>query len=916
MSNVVMRRKRPRDDSVGQNTFKGKRKDESLTHDDYTVGWVCALSEEQTAATAMLDREHPPLSKPSTDNNAYTLGSIGEHNVVIACLPLGMTGIAPSAAVVNSMVATFPRIKFGLMVGVGGGVPSKDNNIQLGDVVVSTPVGTYPGVVKWDSGKITGIDKFERTGSLNMPPKSLLTALTLLRTRHAMGRSMISQYLEEVKQKSSELASMICRTDSLQDLLFKSSYSHVEQPALDEDEEDYKKYESCHFCDKSMIVKRNPEKSPVHYGLIASGDKLVKDAAFRNKLNKELGGHVLCVEMEAAGLMNEFPCLVIRGICDYADSHKNDDWQEYAAIRAAAFAKELLQYVQADDIEKERPVKDILEEVQSVLNGLQEDVAQIHSRQTRQEDTKVLDWLTPVDYGLQQSENINTREQGTGHWLIETEEFQTWLLTKGQTLFCRGIPGVGKTILTSIVVDNLISNFRHNSTIGIAYIYCNFRRVDDQATQKLLGSLLKQLAAGLPDLPIELKRLYTNHQPGRTRPSPQEILSALGSVAARFSRVFVVIDALDETGNEREDFLTELSRLQQQNHINLFTTSRHDSKITNENEELFRNLTKLEIVAAPDDLQAYVRANLKWLPPNIRNGTTLPQDIVAGIAESVDGMFLLARIYLNLLSFKISVTEIRNQLEAFQQCGKRRGTGNAGTPLADAYKQTMERINGQQPEHTILAKKVLLWIAFARRELKVIELQHALATGNEPQVVHDQDLPFVEKMVAVCAGLITIDEKTNVIRLVHFTTQEYINQQPDQLLPMTEQYITRTCLNYISLSGLRILDGDPLSGMTDFLKQVKYHPFYNYAAQNWGHHARDSPISQLELESFVLETDVHTSANLLILTESMVNHLLSRRMGKQDLKSFTKLHVAAYFGLANLVEDLIRVGFEIDPWLV
>jgi Cdc6-like AAA superfamily ATPase len=272
------------------------------------------------------------------------------------------------------------------------------------------------------------------------------------------------------------------------------------------------------------------------------------------------------------------------------------------------------------------------------LTELQDNVAQIHSRQTRQEDVTILDWLTPVDYGLQQSENISTREQGTGHWLIETEEFQTWLSTKGQSLFCRGIPGVGKTILTSIVVDHLISNFRHNSTIGIAYVYCNFRRVDDQTTQQLFASLLKQIAASLPDLPMELKSLYTNHQQGRTRPSSQEILSALNSVAAKLSRVFVIIDALDETGNAREDFLTELSRLQQQNHINLFTTSRHDSKITNENEELFRNLTKLEIVAAPDDLQAYVRGNLKWLPSNIRNGTTLPRDIVAGIAESVDGL--------------------------------------------------------------------------------------------------------------------------------------------------------------------------------------------------------------------------------------------------------------------------------------
>jgi hypothetical protein len=188
------------------------------------------------------------------------------------------------------------------------------------------------------------------------------------------------------------------------------------------------------------------------------------------------------------------------------------------------------------------------------------------------------------------------------------------------------------------VVDHLVSNFRHNSAIGIAYVYCNFRRVDEQKVDQLLASLLKQLVVCLPHLPMEATTLYTKHQQGRTRPSLQEILSALNSVAARFSRLFVIIDALDETGNSREDFLIELSRLQQQNHVNLFTTSRHDTKITNEKEELFENLTKLEIIAAPDDLQTYVRGNLKWLPYNIRNGTTLPQDIVAGIAKSVDGM--------------------------------------------------------------------------------------------------------------------------------------------------------------------------------------------------------------------------------------------------------------------------------------
>jgi nucleoside phosphorylase len=106
----------------------------------------------------------------------------------------------------------------------------------------------------------------------------------------------------------------------------------------------------------------------VHYGLIASGNQVIKDATFRDKLVKDLGGHVLCIEMEAAGLVNDFPCIVIRGICDYADSHKNKNWQEHAAATAAAFAKELLQHIQPGDVDRERPVKELLNEGQWFLN--------------------------------------------------------------------------------------------------------------------------------------------------------------------------------------------------------------------------------------------------------------------------------------------------------------------------------------------------------------------------------------------------------------------------------------------------------------------------------------------------------------------------------------------------------------------
>jgi nucleoside phosphorylase len=146
-------------------------------------------------------------------------------------------------------------------------------------------------------------------------------------------------------------------------VLFKADYSHVNEgtgcgaiPNNDDGDDE----ESCQFCDRAKVVKRKPRDMRIHYGLIASGNQVIKDATFRDKLNKDLSGNVLCVEMEAAGLMDHFPCVVIRGICDYADSHKNKDWQEHAAAVAAAFAKELLGYVQPSDVDRQRPVKDIL----------------------------------------------------------------------------------------------------------------------------------------------------------------------------------------------------------------------------------------------------------------------------------------------------------------------------------------------------------------------------------------------------------------------------------------------------------------------------------------------------------------------------------------------------------------------------
>lgn len=338
---------------------------EEKTHADYTVGWICALSKEQTAATAMLDKKHDDLPNPHHDSNTYTLGSIGNNNVVIACLPDGRYGTNAAANVVTLLAGTFPSVRFCLMVGIGGGIPS--NKVRLGDVVVGRPEGQFPGVVQWDMGKAKQGSEFELTGALDNPPKAVLTALTKLRTDNELHGSKIPVYLDEFKNKYPAAAEKYVRSDSLVDVCFKANYDHVapvkpERDGDNEEEEEEDETDACRHCDKSKVLKRKPRGMRVHYGLIASGNQVIKDSKYRNKLNKDLGSNVLCIEMEATGIVNNFPCLVIRGICDYSDSHKNKAWQEHAAAVAAAYAKELLVFIQPTELQGERLIKDVMNE--------------------------------------------------------------------------------------------------------------------------------------------------------------------------------------------------------------------------------------------------------------------------------------------------------------------------------------------------------------------------------------------------------------------------------------------------------------------------------------------------------------------------------------------------------------------------
>lgn len=326
----------------------------------YTIGWICALITEYVAAQAFLDEEHQRTTPSAErDNNHYTLGTMGKNKIVIAVLPDGEYGLVAAATVARDLLHSFPNVRVGLMVGIGGGAPSSKHDIRLGDVVVSLPGNGHGGVVQYDYGKTIQGQDFKMTGSLNRPPGVLMTALCGLRARHECHGHNITEDIEAVLAKKPRLRKKFSQPEPGLDRLYNSITIHP--PDCDDS-----CMEACGQ-DGSLIsrpVRTEEDDSPmIHYGLIASANQLMKDALLRDKLSKEKG--VMCFEMEAAGLMNHFPCLVIRGICDYSDTHKNKAWQQYAAMTAAAFAKDLLSEVHPAKVEAERKISDILSEGES-----------------------------------------------------------------------------------------------------------------------------------------------------------------------------------------------------------------------------------------------------------------------------------------------------------------------------------------------------------------------------------------------------------------------------------------------------------------------------------------------------------------------------------------------------------------------
>ncbi|KAF2452524.1 hypothetical protein BDY21DRAFT_359136 [Lineolata rhizophorae] len=444
-----------------------------------------------------------------------------------------------------------------------------------------------------------------------------------------------------------------------------------------------------------------------------------------------------------------------------------------------------------------------------------------------------------------QSDIINRRQQGTGQWFLDAPEVATWLREAKGTLFCPGILGAGKTMVAAIAVDQLLKSVQ-NSSVGVAYVYCNYKAQEEQDASSLLAAILKQLVQAQPSTSEPVQRLHKKYSTQGTKPSLDEVFGALRDVLTHYSAVHIVIDALDECrDNDRDQFLAKLRDLRAGRDLRLMVTSRFITEI----EEGFREALRLEVRARNEDVKQFDMVQQK-------------------VAEAADGMFLLARLLTDSLSDKITVHDVKLTLAKFPK----------GSEAIDhAYKDALQRIEGQLLGHCELAKKVLSWITFSKRPLTTAEICCALALEPDKAKVNLEHIPDVEDLVSVCAGLVVVDQESATIRLVHYTAQEYFERIRHSWNPSAQAFKSGSC-----------------STDEEFEERIRQNVFLDYAAKHRGEHAREVEAEVCELAcSFLLDCNSLSCAAQVLFAPGY-----RYRGYSQNHPTITALHYAALFGLS------------------
>ncbi|KAL8727660.1 MAG: hypothetical protein Q9166_005896 [cf. Caloplaca sp. 2 TL-2023] len=458
---------------------------------------------------------------------------------------------------------------------------------------------------------------------------------------------------------------------------------------------------------------------------------------------------------------------------------------------------------------------------------------------------RIISWLCPLEFRQKQENVFSDAHQGTGQWFLESKGFTGWLNGSPKNLWCYGAPGSGKTVLASIAINDLRQRFCGDGEVGIAAVYCEWKRQDILSPINLLASIWSQLVVHKP-LAREVEDLYDHHTNLRIRVRYQEILSILKREVEKLSFVYIVLDALDELDGSDDratvfiDALSGLTPAPSQK-VRILATSRSG-------QSLLPRAGVSQITAMGDDIERFVEYKIlqgisisTYLSEQARNDKALKQSLVGAISKQSSGLFLLARLFVQNLKYKTNLRGLRNAIR------------NLPPTINEQYKETWRRIEEQNPDHRSLARRILSWLSHAIGPLKAQELRHALAIKQGDNVMDTESLEAEDLFLLCCHGLISIERETQIVRLVHYTAQQYLDENRLSLFPDAQAEILRTCLTYLSFNefkrgrctfesfdsyGVNEVAKDKRIAKRRFLSNrlLKF-PFLQYAASNWGRHA-------------------------------------------------------------------------------
>ncbi|EPE30107.1 Ankyrin repeat-containing protein [Glarea lozoyensis ATCC 20868] len=557
---------------------------------------------------------------------------------------------------------------------------------------------------------------------------------------------------------------------------------------------------------------------------------------------------------------------------------------------------QILLALQSDHVNLSLDTKKDLSRVNDLVINIDRKIVQMDQKQQTQlqekEKRDLETWLTSLNFCAKQNDIFARRQEGTGEWLLQDQNFQSWLTGFKRKLWCQGIPGSGKTILTSIMVNSLEEKFG-DQNVGIAYIYCVYR--EQTSPSELIASLLKQLIQHRPVVSTDILELYKYHRRKQTRPLLTDYLRVLFSEVRNFSRVFILIDALDECSEEQKAkdlFLNEVLKLVPL--VSVLITSRDEPDKKNG----FQDKPDLVIKATKEDVRRYLETRLeKELSNFVRKGSPLWAEIVDTVVRKSRGMFLLAQLHMDSLGREDTGKGVRKALQELPE------------QIDGTYEKAMARIKNQDSRKAERAAQVLSWICYAARPITVDELRYALAVEIGDTRVDEEAVPDGNHLVSLCAGLLTIDHDSNIIRFVHYTTQEYFERIKKERYPKAPTQIVMACITYLSFNEFATDPCDNDKAMEE--KMLKY-PFLQYASQYWGLHARGEPEKDPIVQELIMKFLWQNSNMSCSLQFAHIPKYKHANYSQSFRKEVSALGLAATNGLVEVTEKVLSIDADVN----